>query len=67
MTELKKQAHDMIDTLSESELSIIIGAIKKVKIQNDIDERLSIARSLYGSIPASITLEEARAERISKI
>ena len=31
------------------------------------EERLKIARSLFGVIPADITLEEAREERLNKI
>ena len=39
----------------------------EAKDKNDTRKRLEIARSLYGIIPADITLEEARAERLGKI
>lgn len=34
---------------------------------DNVEERLKIARSLIGVIPADITLEDAREERLNKI
>ena len=65
MSELRQKAHAMIDTLSEQELSYIMGVIKTNN--NDISARLKIAQSLYGIIPANMTMEEARLERLNNI
>ena len=37
------------------------------KLTNPFQERVDIAKSLFGILPADISLEEARAERLSKI
>lgn len=37
------------------------------KLSNPYQERVNIAESLFGIIPADITLEEAREERLAEI
>lgn len=37
------------------------------KLTNPFQERVDVAKSLFGVLPADISLEEARAERLSKI
>lgn len=37
------------------------------KLTNPFSQRIDTARSLFGVIPADITLEEAREERIGKL
>ena len=37
------------------------------KLTNPFQNRVDIAKSLFGSIPDTFTLEEAKAERIEKI
>ena len=37
------------------------------KLCNPFQDRVEIARSLFGSIPAVMTLEEAREERLDQI
>ena len=37
------------------------------KLSNPFQDRVEIAKSLFGIIPADITLEEAREERLNKI
>lgn len=37
------------------------------KLTNPFQNRVDIAKSLFGSIPDTLTLEEAKAERIEKI
>lgn len=37
------------------------------KLTNPFQERVDIAKSLFGIIPSDITLEEAREERLEKI
>lgn len=37
------------------------------KLSNPFQERVNVAKSLFGVIPADITLEEATEERLNKI
>ncbi len=37
------------------------------KLSNPFQDRVAIAKSLFGSIPADMTLEEAREERLNSI
>lgn len=37
------------------------------KLSNPFQERVDVAKSLFGVIPADITLEEAAEERLNKI
>lgn len=37
------------------------------KLTNPFQERVDIAKSLFGVLPADITVDEAREERLSKI
>ncbi len=37
------------------------------KLTNPFQERVDVAKSLFGVLPADISLEEARAERLKKI
>ena len=67
MTALRQKAHELIDSASEVDIFKIIDILTKAKNENEIAERVKIAKSLYGSIPADITLKEAREERLSKI
>lgn len=55
-------------TLSATE-DIYITKNGKViaKLTNPFQERVDIAKSLFGIIPSDITLEEAREERLEKI
>lgn len=55
-------------TLSATE-DIYITKNGKViaKLTNPFQERVDIAKSLFGIIPSDITLEEAREEKLNKI
>lgn len=37
------------------------------KLTNPYKERVDIAESLFGSVPATMTLEEAKEERLSRV
>ena len=37
------------------------------KLSNPYQDRVDVAKSLFGSIPADITLEQAREERLGQI
>ena len=67
MTAIRQKAHELIDSAAEVDVIKIVDILTKAKKESEIAERLKIARSLYGSLPADITLEEAREERLSKI
>lgn len=66
-TELKMNLSKYL-LLAESE-DIYITRNGKViaKLTNPYQDRVEMAKSLFGIIPADITLEEARAERLGKI
>jgi len=54
--------------LSENEDIYIMENGKIIsKLSNPYKERLDIVNSLFGILPADITVEEAREERLSKI
>ena len=54
--------------LSESEdVYITDGKAIIAKLSNPHQDRIDIAKSLFGVISADITLEDAREERLSKI
>lgn len=67
MTALRQKAHELIDSAAEVDIFKIVDILTKAKEKNDIAERMKILKSLTGSLPADMTLEEAREERISKI
>lgn len=37
------------------------------KLSNPFQDRVAVAKSLFGSVPAEMTLEEAREERLSNV
>lgn len=66
-TELKENLGKYL-ILSESEDVFITKNGKIVaKLTNPFQNRIDIAKSLFGSVPNDITLEEANKERLSKI
>lgn len=67
MTALRQKAHELIDSAAEVDIFKIVDILTKAKEKNDIAERMKILKSLTGSLPADMTLKEAREERLSKI
>ena len=66
-TELKNNLGKYL-LLAESEDIFITRNGKVVaKLSNPYQDRLDIAESLFGSVPDTMTLEEAREERLKKI
>ena len=66
-TELKENLSKYL-LLSATEDSYITKNGKVVsKLSNPFQDRVEIARSLFGSVPATMTLEEAREERLSRV
>ena len=66
-TELKENLEKYL-LLSETEDVLITqNGIVIAKLTNPNQNRVDIARSLFGVLPADITLEEARSERLEKL
>ena len=66
-TELKSNLSK--DLLLSATEDVFITRNGKVisKLTNPFQQRVDIAKSLFGVIPADITLEEARAERLKNV
>lgn len=66
-TELKTNLAKYL-TLAETEDIYITRNGKVVaKLSNPYQDRVDIAKSLFGILPSDITLEEAKKERLEKI
>ena len=66
-TELKLNLSKYL-TLAETEDIYITKNVKVIaKLSNPYQDRVDIAKSLFGILPADITLEDARKERTEQI
>ena len=63
-TELKENLGKYLQLASTEEIFITKNGKVVAKLSNPYQDMVEIARSLAGSIPADITLEEAREERL---
>ena len=66
-TELKNNLSKYLLLASTEDIYITRNGKVVAKLSNPYQDRLDIAESLFGSVPATITLEEAREERLSEI
>lgn len=66
-TELKNNLSKYLRLASKEDVYITQYGKVIAKLTNPFQERLDIAESLFGSVPATMTLEEAREERLGKI
>ena len=66
-TELKENLGKYLQLASTEEIYITKNGKVIAKLSNPYQDRVALARSLAGSIPEDITLEEAREERLSRI
>ena len=66
-TELKNNLSKYLLLASSEDIYITRNGKKKEKLSNPYQDRLDVAESLFGSVPATMTLEEAREERLNKI
>ena len=66
-TELKNNLSKYLLLASTEDIYITRNGKVVVKLSNPYQDRLDIAESLFGSVPATMTLEEAREERLSEI
>ena len=66
-TELKENLSKYLALSATEDVYITKNGKVISKLCNPFQDRVEIARSLFGSIPASMTLEEAREERLDQI
>lgn len=66
-TELKANLSKYLLLSATEDIFITKNGKVVAKLTNPFQERVDIAKSLFGIIPSDITLEEAREERLSKI
>ena len=64
-TELKENLSKYLLLAASQDIFITRNGKVVAKLGNPYPDRIETARSLAGIIPADITLEEARAERLS--
>lgn len=66
-TELKSNLGKYLILSATEDIFITRNGKVISKLTNPFQERVDVAKSLFGILPADISLEEARAERLSKI
>ena len=64
-TELKQNLGKYLILASTEDIYITRNGKVIAKLTNPFQSRVDTAKSLFGIIPADITLDEARAERLS--
>lgn len=66
-TELKTNLGKYLILAETEDIYITRNGKVVAKLTNPYQDRVEMAKSLFGIIPADITLEEAREERLSKV
>ena len=66
-TELKANLSKYLSLAAKEDIYITQYGKVVAKLSNPFQDRLETAESLFGSIPATMTLEEARNERLGKL
>ena len=66
-TELKMNLGKYLMLAEKEDIYITKNGKVIAKLTNPFQDRVDMAKSLFGILPADITLEEAREERLSKI
>jgi hypothetical protein len=66
-TELKTNLNKYLLLSSSGDIYITRNSKNIAKPTNPYQDRLDIAESLFGSVPDTMTLEEATEERLNKI
>lgn len=66
-TELKLNLGKYLQLAQDEDVYVTKNGRVIVKMTNPYQDRVDIVNSLYGILPADMTLEEAREERLSKI
>ena len=67
LAELQNKLAEYIKMSETEDIYITDGEVIIAKLTNPNQDRIDLARSLFGIIPDDITLEQAREERLSKI
>lgn len=66
-TELKNNLSKYLLLVEEEDIYITKNGKVIAKLTSPFKEKVDIVKELFGSIPANISLEEAREERLDKI
>ena len=66
-TELKENLGKYLLLSATEDIYITKNGKIVSKLSNPFQDRVALAQSLFGSVPAEMTLEEAAEERLSKI
>ena len=66
-TELKLNLSKYLLLAEQEDIYITRNGKVIAKLTNPYQDRVDLAKSLFGILPADITLEEAREERLNKI
>ena len=66
-TELKMNLGKYLMLAEKEDVYITKNGKVVAKLTNPFQDRVDMAKSLFGILPADMTLEEAREERLSKI
>ena len=66
-TELKKNLGKYLALSSQENIYITRNGKVVAKLSNPFQNRVDMAKSLFGILPADVTLEEAREERLGQI
>ena len=67
ITELRKNLSKYLKLSQTDDILITRNGKTISRLTNPFKDKIAIAKSLFGIIPDTITLDEARAERLSKI
>lgn len=66
-TELKLNLSKYLLLAEKEDIFITRNGKVVAKLTNPFQDRVDLAESLFGSVPAKVTLEEAREERLNRI
>ena len=66
-TELKNNLGKYLLLAATEDIYILTNGKAVAKLSNPHQDRVDIAKSLFGILPAGVTVEEAKEERLSRI
>ena len=66
-TELKSNLGKYLLLAATEDIYILTNGKAVTKLSNPHQDRVDIAKSLFGILPAGVTVEEAKEERLSRI
>ena len=67
VTELKNNLGKYLKLTTKEDIYITRNGKTIAKLSNPYQDRVEMAESLFGILPADLTLEEAKEERLNKI